>query len=83
MVITANEVKKRGISYLVKVIKNSADEILITLRGKAQLVVVPLDEYERLKEIELKEALNEVMSEYKRGEFTEETAEKHIRNLGI
>ena len=83
VVITANEVKRRGISYLVKIIKNSADEILITLRGKVQLVVVPVDEYERLKELELKEALNEVMKECKEGEFTEETAEDHIKKLGV
>ncbi len=83
MVITANEIKKHGISYIVKMIKKNTDEILISLRGKTQLVVLPVEEYERLKELELKEALNDVMKDYKEGRFTEETAEEHIKELGI
>ncbi len=83
MVITANEIKRRGVSYLLRLIKKNTEEVLISLRGKTQLVVLPLKEYERLKELELISAVNEVMKEYSRGDFTEETAEEHIKKLGI
>ncbi len=83
MVITANEIKRRGVSYLLRLIKKNTEEVLISLRGKTQLVVLPLEEYERLKELELMSAVNEVMKEYSRGDFTEETAEEHIKKLGI
>lgn len=83
MVITANEIKRRGVSFLLQLIKKNTEEVLISLRGKTQLVVLPVEEYERLKELELMNAVNEVMKEYSNGNFTEETAEEHIKKLGI
>ncbi|WP_456393419.1 type II toxin-antitoxin system prevent-host-death family antitoxin [Persephonella sp.] len=82
MIITANEIKTKGISYISKLMKKY-NEIFISVRGKKKFVILPIEEYERLKEAELEKAIREAEEDYKNGRFVVETAEEHFKRLGI
>ncbi|WP_456400144.1 type II toxin-antitoxin system prevent-host-death family antitoxin [Persephonella sp.] len=82
MIITANEIKTKGISYISKLMKKY-NEIFISVRGKKKFVILPIEEYERLKEAELEKAIREAEEDYKNSKFVVETAEEHFKRLGI
>ncbi|MHB8881950.1 MAG: type II toxin-antitoxin system prevent-host-death family antitoxin [Thermodesulfovibrionales bacterium] len=82
MIITANDLKVRGISYLEGLVKTYT-EIVISVRGKNKYVVLPIKEYERLKEADLEMAVREAEEDYRKGRYTVETAEKHFKKVGI
>ncbi|PCI43180.1 MAG: prevent-host-death protein, partial [Proteobacteria bacterium] len=56
--LTANELKTRGISSLEEGLKGSP-ELMITVRGKEKYVVLDIEHYHHLREIELEAALLE------------------------
>ena len=58
-------------------------EIFISVRGKSRLVVLPVEEFERLKDAELERAIKESEENYKKGRYKVETAEKHFKRLKI
>lgn len=78
--ITANELKTKGISAINKIL-SKASEAIITVRGKNKFVVLPIDEYNKLREYELEAALEETKREIKEGKFTEESIEEHIKRI--
>jgi PHD/YefM family antitoxin component YafN of YafNO toxin-antitoxin module len=80
MIISANEVKKRGVSIFEELLKKF-DEIVITFRGKKRYVVMDIDRYNELREKELELAYKEVMEDYKKGEYKEVDAKEHIQNI--
>jgi len=82
MIITANEIKTKGISYISKLI-DKYNEIFISVRGKKKFVILPIEEYERLKEAELEKAIRDAEKDYEEGRFIVETAEEHFKRLGI
>ena len=82
MIVTANELKTRGISYLDGLVKKYR-EIFISVRGKNRFVVLPIKEYERLKEADLEKAIREAEDDYRKGKYVSESAEKHFKRLGI
>jgi len=82
MIITANDIKTKGISYISKLMKKYS-EIFISVRGKKKFVILPIEEYERLKEAELEKAIREAEEDYKNGRVIVETAEEHFKRLGI
>ncbi len=57
------------------------DRLLITLRGKAKYVVMPVEEYDRMREAELDLAIVQIKKEIEKGKYTVETAEEHIKRL--
>ncbi|MFI5293656.1 MAG: type II toxin-antitoxin system prevent-host-death family antitoxin [Thermodesulfovibrionales bacterium] len=82
MIVTANELKTKGISYLEGLLRKYK-EIFISVRGKSRFVLLPIEEYERLKEADLEMAVREAEEDYKKGRFVVETAEKHFKRIGI
>jgi prevent-host-death family protein len=82
MIVTANEVKRRGFSYIAKLLEKF-DSVLVSFRGKQKFVVLPLEEYERLKELELEAAIREAEKDIEDGKFVVESAEEHFKRLGI
>ena len=82
MIITANELKRRGVSYVSKLLEKF-ENVFITVRGKKKYVILKVEDYERLKEIELENAIREAERDLKEGRYTVESAEEHFKRLGI
>ncbi len=82
MIVTANDLKVKGISYLEGLVKTYS-EIIISVRGKNKYVVLPIEEYERLKEADLEMAVREAEEDYGKGRYTVESAEEHFKRVGI
>ena len=82
MIVTANDLKVKGISYLEGLVKTYS-EIIISVRGKNRYVVLPIEEYERLKEADLEMAVREAEEDYGKGKYTKETAADHFKRIGI
>ena len=82
MIVTANDLKIKGVSYLESLVRKYK-EIFITVRGKNTLVVLPIEEYERLKEADLEMAIREAEDDYRKGKYVAESAEQHFKRLGI
>lgn len=78
--ISANDLKVRGISAIKKAIEKSR-EAIITVRGKDKYVVLPVEDYNRLREYELEAALSETKKEIKEGKFTKESVDKHLKRI--
>ncbi|RLD98940.1 MAG: prevent-host-death protein [Aquificota bacterium] len=82
MIITANELKTRGISLVEKLIKQTG-EVFVSVRGKKKFVIIPIEEYEKLKEAELESIIRQAEKDYEEGKYVVETAEEHFKRLGI
>jgi len=82
MIITANELKTRGISLVEKLIKQTG-EVFVSVRGKKKFVIIPIEEYEKLKEAELESIIRQAEKDYEEGKYVVETAEEHFKHLGI
>jgi PHD/YefM family antitoxin component YafN of YafNO toxin-antitoxin module len=80
MTISANEVKKRGVSIFDDMLKKFS-EIAITFRGKKKYIVMDIKRYEELRQKELELAYKEVMEDYKNGEYRIVSAKEHIDSL--
>ena len=78
--ITANELKTRGISAVESAL-NEDSEAIISVRDKPRYVVIPIEQYERLREAEIYSAWQEARAAEARGEYRVETAAKHISRL--
>lgn len=82
MIITANDLKVKGVAYLDLLLKKHR-EVFISVRGKNKLAVLPMEEFERLKDAELDRAIRESEEDFKKGRYITETAEKHFKRLKI
>jgi len=82
MIITANELKTKGISFVERLMKKSR-EVFVSVRGRKKFVILPVDEYERLKEAELESIIRQAEKDYEEGRYVTESAEEHFKRLGI
>ncbi|MBN2616809.1 MAG: type II toxin-antitoxin system prevent-host-death family antitoxin [Spirochaetales bacterium] len=78
--ITANELKIKGISILDK-ITSEQNEAIITVRGKSKYVVLPIEEYNYLRECELEAAIVESCNDLKNGIYTTGSVDDHIKRI--
>ena len=78
--ITANDLKMRGISALEDGLQ-SEPEAMITVRGKEQYVVMRLEQYHHLREMELEAALFEAQRDIANGDAIRESAEAHVERI--
>jgi PHD/YefM family antitoxin component YafN of YafNO toxin-antitoxin module len=81
-VITANELKTKGVSVLDSEI-NDETEVIITVRGKSKYVVLPVERYNFLRECELEAALSEAKKDIQEGMFVKESVEEHIKRITL
>lgn len=80
MIISANELKTKGISVLDSMLKN-LEEVVVSVRGKNKYVVVDMERYEYLRECELEHAYREVQKDMKDNRYKTQTAEEHMTEL--
>ena len=78
--ITANDLKVKGVSCLEESLHNEP-EAVITVRGKEQYVVMKMEQYNYLREMELEAALYETQQDIAEGRFSNESIEKHIEDI--
>lgn len=78
--ITANDLKTKGVT-LIDQITSENNEAIITVRGKNKYVVVPIEEYNHLREYELEAAIKESLDDIKNGKIYDESIEDHIKRI--
>lgn len=78
--ITANDLKTKGIACLEE---NLADkpEAVITVRGKERFVVMKIEQYHYLREMELEAALYEAQQDIAAGRFSKGNIDQHVDEL--
>jgi hypothetical protein len=79
-IVTANELKTKGISRLDEITK-SGEEAIISVRGKNRYVVLTMEQYNYLRECELEAALSETRNDLKAGNVVEESIEEHLDRI--
>ena len=78
--VTANELKTRGITSLEEGLSEQP-ELMITVRGKEKYVVLKLEQYYYLREMELEAALLECKQDVANGKVIHESAEAHVQRV--
>jgi prevent-host-death family protein len=79
-IITANELKTKGVTLLNNETSDGS-EVIITVHGKSKYVVLPIEKYNYLRECELDTALLESRKDLKDGKFVKESVEKHLKRI--
>ena len=80
MVISANELKIKGVSAIETMLEK-LDEVLISIRGKNKYVVIDINRYNYLRECELEKALRDVREDIANGRSRILSAEEHFKEL--
>lgn len=78
--ISANELKTNGVSILETCLQNE-NEAVITVHGKPRYVVMSLETYQYLREIELKQAIEDAHADIKAGRY-HQNVKKHLKQVG-
>ena len=78
--VAAVELKRRGVSALAPALAED-DQVIITVRGKGQYVVMKIDTYNRLREAELEHAVREAREDYAAGRIKDRSVEAHLKRL--
>jgi len=79
-VINANELKTTGISSIAAALSQDG-EARISVRGKERYVVMDMETYNHLRELELEAALHEARQELADGKGIQESVEQHMARL--
>ena len=80
-VISANDLKTRGVSVLQEVLRN-AHEAVISVRGRERYVVMDWDAYQKYREAELDAALAEVKGDLAVGRIHKDSVARHLKRIG-
>lgn len=67
--ISANDLKIKGVKLFEEAFK-SQEEVGISIRGKVKYVVIKIEKYDELRELELDKALLASNIDIKNGDFT-------------
>ena len=78
--ITANDLKVKGISAIEE-LADKNNGVIITVRGKQKYIVLPVEEYNHLREYELEAAITETKKDIEAGRFFEGTIEEHMKRV--
>jgi len=79
-VLTANELKTKGISRLEE-LTSAGEEAIISVRGKHRFVVVSIEQYNHLRECELEAAIAETQRDLADGNTIQESIEDHVKRI--
>jgi len=79
--ITANDLKVKGISAIDELVDGN-DGVVITVRGIDKYVILPVEQYNQLRELELDEAIREAQREIGTGAFFSGSIEEHMERVG-
>lgn len=78
--ITANDLKIKGVPLLDEEV-NEHGEAVITVRGQARYVVLSMEAYDRLRELELDVALADVRRDIEAGHVHHESVADHLKRI--
>jgi hypothetical protein len=78
--ITANDLKTKGVACLEESLADKTEDT-ITVRGKECFVVMKIEQYHYLREMELEAALYEAQQDMAAGQFSKETVDQHVDDL--
>lgn len=78
--ITANDLKTKGIACFEESLANQP-EVVITVRGKESFVVMKIEHYHYLREMELEAALFESQQDIAAGRFNQDGVDEHVAEL--
>lgn len=81
MIISANEVKTRGVSIFAELLEKF-DELTISIRGKNRYVVMDIERYRELRALELDSLYEKAMEDIRHGRYTTDIDE-HLRELKV
>lgn len=79
--ITANDLKVKGISAIDDMVNDNYG-IVITVRGVEKYVILPIEEYNHLREMELDSAIRESKREIAEGKYYSGSIEEHLKRVG-
>jgi len=79
MVITANDLKTKGISFFDKILEKT-EEIIVSVRGKQKFVLLDMQRYKKVREYELDQAYLETIKDKKDKKYTT-NLETHFKEL--
>ena len=80
MIVSANDIKTKGVTLLDKLFEK-ASEVITNVRGKNKYVVIDIERYKQLRELELDRLYEETMQEIKEGRFKTQSVEEHLSEL--
>lgn len=80
MIVSANDIKTKGVTLLDKLFE-SVSEVIINVRGKNKYVVIDIERYKQLRELELDRLYEETMRDIKDGRFKTQSVEEHLSEL--
>ncbi|AHF01745.1 prevent-host-death protein [Thiomicrospira aerophila AL3] len=80
MIVTANDVKTKGVSFLGSMLEKT-DELIINVRGKNKYVVLDIERFQAFRQQELDLAHLLAMRDIKEGRYQSQTAKEHIEEL--
>ena len=78
--IYAAEIKKRGVSALEPSLEEDG-EAIISVRGKDRYVVMNIEKYSRLRELELDQAVKVAREDHQTGRTVDQTLDSHMRRV--
>lgn len=78
--ITANDLKTKGIACLEESLADKTEDI-ITVRGKECFVVMKIEQYRYLREMELEAALSEARQDMASGRISQDTIDQHVDDV--
>ncbi len=78
--ITANDLKTKGIACLEESLADKTEDI-ITVRGKECFVVMKIEQYRYLREMELEAALFEARQDMASGRISQDTIDQHVDDV--
>lgn len=78
--ITANDLKTKGISAIDEIVEDT-NGVVVTVRGVEKYIILPIDEYNNLREMELDYAIQETKKEIEAGKFFSGTIEDHLKRV--
>ena len=78
--ITANDLKVKGISAIDEIVSDN-NGVVITVRGIEKYVILPIEEYNQLREMELDYAIQESKKEIEEGKFFSDSIEEHLKRV--
>lgn len=78
--ITANDVKTRGTALFNKAVARG-EEVVITSHGKPRYVVMDIEHYSRLRDLELEQAVKESRKDIAEGRYHADKIASHIKRI--
>ncbi len=78
--LSANDLKVKGITAIDEMTAEN-NGVVITVRGKQKYVILPIDQYNQLREFELDAAIRESRREIEEGRFHAGSIEEHMARV--